>query len=194
MRLLIWSLFALLVPASSFVPHKSQGTHLLFRRQTTSLSVMDGATVTKQSDGAVSSYTIQVNGDASGIGPFGKAIYEKILADQRQLHKVRPVPGFKPGTIPSFIMSRIKMAAVREICFETCLAALQENQIQPMDDQEDIVLSFPGHSLDGDVPVFVKSSGWRPGDAMSFTATGVRGVEASGAAVFADRGGIENRT
>lgn len=163
------------------------------RRQTIR-SAMAGAVVSKSDNvDVVGAFTVTIDGPASGIGSFGKAIYEKILADQKDLHRTRPVPGFKPGTIPPFIMTRIKMASVREICLETCLAALMENEIQPANDQTDIVFSFPGHSLDGDVPAFVKSSGWRPGDDFSFVATGVKGVEGGMASAFADRGGLENK-
>jgi hypothetical protein len=153
------------------------------RRQVAS-NAMAGADVTKTSEGR---YKVSIDGPRSGIGSFGKAIYDKILTDQKEMHKTHPVPGFKPGTIPPFVMSRIKFAAVREICRETCLAALQENDIQPVGNQDEIVLMFPEHAEDGDIPTFVKSSGWRPGNEMSFTAEGVKGVSASVGNLFSDR-------
>ena len=122
-------------------------------------------------------YHANVDGTTSGIGPFGNAVFKKILKDQKDLHASRPVPGFKPGTIPPFIMTRIMMATVRETCRETCIAALEENGIRPLGLHDDISLSFPGIAEDGNIATFIKSSGWKPGDAISFKATGLKGVD-----------------
>jgi hypothetical protein len=139
---------------------------------------MKGASVFETSGATTpNTFTVVVDGPASGIGKFGKIVYDKILKDQMKMLKTQPVPGFRTGTMPPFLLPRIKMGAVREICRETCLAALEENGISPLPGQEfdTLSVSFPDHAPDGDVPTFCKSSGWKPGDDFSFRATAVIG-------------------
>ena len=118
-------------------------------------------------------------------------IYDKIIKDQKELLQAAPVPGFRKGVMPTFMLPRIKYAALREIIRETCLAALEENGHPPDESQsfEDMGVELPG-LCDGkgdldDVPSFCKASGWKPGDDFSFRARAVRATGSSEKAIFA---------
>jgi hypothetical protein len=182
----------MLAIASAFTIPKSATSRGL--RQNVALGFMKGASVFETKDAKTpNTFTVVIDGPESGIGKFGKVVYNKILNDQKKILKSQPVPGFRAGTMPPFMLPRIKMGAVREICRETCLAALEENGIAPMPDQEfdTLCITFPDHAPDGDVPTFCKSSGWKAGDDFSFRATAVFGTRGTNEIFAPDAGRLE---
>lgn len=128
-------------------------------------------------------YFVFFDGPASNNGQFGKIVYDKILRDQKEIHRLQPAVGFSPGVIPPFIMPRILYASVKELCKELCKAALEENGIVPDEKQDTIELSFPG-AEDGDIPTFCKKTGYKPGDNITFKAGGVKCLQPKGGPRF----------
>ena len=153
------------------------------------LGAMRGAVVQESPGRTPNVWTVSIDGPSSGIRKLGLVIFNKILNDQKKLLKSNPVPGFRVGTMPPYLMPRIKAAALREIVRETCVAALEENNKIPASSQEydDLEVSYPDHPLDCDVPAFLKASGWKPGDDFSFVARNVRSLSSGNSeGIFAD--------
>ncbi len=119
-------------------------------------------------------FNVTFDGPINRNGVFGQLVYDKIFKDQKELFKKQPAPGFKPGTIPAFILPRIKYAAVRDLCKELCKAALEGKGIVPDEEQSKIVFHFPGVQ-DGDVVEFCRVSKFKPGDDITFSASHVVG-------------------
>ena len=135
-----------------------------------------------------------VDGAAAKNGKLGKVIYDKILADQKRMYQLQPMPGFRAGTIPPQVMPRIKFAAVEQLCSQTCDAALEEEGLTMLKGQEELSttnsLEFVGFDV-ADVPAYCKASKWKPGNDISFRAyrvkaTGGGSVEAFPAAQTPD--------
>ncbi len=163
-------------------------TRLNFKKNPGGLrAAMPGATATKT---GLNEFEVIVDGDTSKNGKYGQLVYDKILKDQKELFKRQPAPGFRPGTLPAFVLPRIKYASVRELCKELCKAALEESGIQPDEDQEHAIIRFPGVETAGDVTTFCQLVGYKPGMDVTFSATRVRGSEPG--IIFADMS--ENRS
>jgi hypothetical protein len=85
-----------------------------------------------QTEGKVTEWTITIDGDDNGadLGPFSKAIYNKIAQDAKQ----QRFQGFRPGTIPPHLEPTYRAFAMDECARETVLEAMQQNSIRPFQD------------------------------------------------------------
>ena len=63
------------------------------------------------------------------LGKFSEVVYKKLIADAKK----QRFQGFRPGTIPPQLLSTYKAFAMDEVCRETTLEAMQQNNIRPFD-------------------------------------------------------------
>jgi hypothetical protein len=77
----------------------------------------------------ISQWIVSIDGIEADLGPFSKAIYQKLMNDAKQ----QRFQGFRPGTIPPMLLSTYKAFAMDECARETVLEVLQQNNIRPFD-------------------------------------------------------------
>jgi hypothetical protein len=63
------------------------------------------------------------------LGKFSEAVYKKITSDVKK----QRFQGFRPGTIPPHLVVTYKAFAMDEVCRETTLEAMEQNNIRPFD-------------------------------------------------------------
>jgi hypothetical protein len=130
------------------------------------------------------------------LGKFGEAVYKKIMNDAKR----QRFQGFRPGTVPPHLLPTYKAFAMDEVCRETLLEAMQQNNIRPFEssreDFEFIEFSIPpppkkkgekkkaddeeGDGTDHSWKSFATmkealDAGWQPGQSFSFVAQNVKG-------------------
>jgi Bacterial trigger factor protein (TF) len=77
------------------------------------------------------------------LGKFSEVVYKKLLLDAKK----QRFQGFRPGTIPPQLLGTYKAFAMDEVCRETTLEAMQQNNIRPFDgsreEMEFVTFSIP---------------------------------------------------
>lgn len=63
------------------------------------------------------------------MGKFSEVVYKKLLVDAKR----QRFQGFRPGTIPPHLLATYKAFCMDEVCRETTLEAMQQNNIKPFD-------------------------------------------------------------
>ena len=80
-------------------------------------------------EGALTEWTVTIDGNEADLSGFSEAIYKKITADARQ----QRFQGFRPGTIPPHLEPTYRAFTMDECARETVLEALQQNNIRPFE-------------------------------------------------------------
>lgn len=92
---------------------------------------------------SLTEWIIQVDGVEADLGKFSEVVYKKLTADAKK----QRFQGFRPGTIPPQLLGTYKAFAMDEVCRETTLEAMQQNNIRPFDgsreEMEFISFSIP---------------------------------------------------
>ena len=63
------------------------------------------------------------------LGKFSEVVYKKLMVDAKK----QRFQGFRPGSVPPQLLSTYRAYAMDEVCRETTLEAMQQNNIRPFD-------------------------------------------------------------